>query len=265
MVCAIIRRFLLTWHIPHFMRATKLIVLPKVSNPQKASDFRPISCCNVLYKVVSKLLSSRLKVVLPNLINQCQGAFVQGREIIYNVLICQDLARGYNRKHISPRCMLKVDLHKAFDSIHWNFVKDLLHALHFPKVFTKWIMAYVSNVEFFLHLNGQIHGSFMGYRGLRQGDPLSPLLFVLAMEYFSRIMLKASSHPHFKHHPHCKTLNLTHLMFADDLILFGNVEIPTIRIMKEALDTFSLCTGSTSLKSSWEAIPHHYIPNVSRP
>ena len=243
MVCGIVRRFLLTGHMPLFLSATKLIVLPKVTHPQKASDFRPISCCNVLYKVISKLLCSRLKVALPYLINQCQGAFVPGREIIFNVLICQDLARGYNRKHISPRCMMKIDLHKAFDSIHWHFVEDLLHALHFPKIFTKWIMACVSNVEFSLHLNGQIHGSFKGRRGLRQGDPLSPLLFVLTMEYFSRIMLKTSGHPHFKFHPHCKPLNLTHLMFADDLILFGKADVPTIRIMKEALDSFSQSTG----------------------
>ena len=85
--------------------------------------------------------------------------------------------------------------------------------------------------------------SFRGRRGLRQGDPLSPLLFVLAMEYFSRIMHKASTLPNYKHHPHCKPLNLTHLMFADDLIIFGKADPPTIQIMKEALDHFSCSTG----------------------
>jgi len=243
MVCAIVRQFLRTRHMPLFLSATKLILLPKVANPHNASDFQPISCCNVLYKVITKLLSSTLKAVLPDLINQSQGAFVQGREIIYNVLICQDVARGYYRKNISPRSMLKVDLHKAFDSIRWNFLEDLLHALHFPRAFTKWIMACVTNVEFFLHLNGRIHGSFRGCRGLRQGGLLSPLLFVLAMEYFSRIIHNASTLPHYKHHPHCKALNLTHLMFADDLILFDKADIPTIRIMKDAVSSFSLSTG----------------------
>ena len=76
----------------------------------------------------------RLKKALPSLINQSQGAFVQGREILYNVLICQDLARGYLRKHISPRCMMKVDLSKAFDSIHWNFLEDLVKAFDLRKV-----------------------------------------------------------------------------------------------------------------------------------
>ena len=243
MVCALVRHFLQTGNMPLYISSTKLILLPKVAHPQTAADFRPISCCNVLYKVITKLLCSRLKLVLPELINQSQGAFVPGREIIYNILICQDLARGYNRKHISPRCMLKVDLHKAFDSIHWTFLEDLLHALRFPKVFIKWIMACVSNVEFILHLNGRVNGSFRGRRGLRQGDPLSPLLFVLTMDYFSRIMLRASSLPQYKHHPHCKALNITHLMFADDLILFGKADVPTLGIMKDALSTLSSSTG----------------------
>jgi len=113
-----VQQFIRTGHMPLFISATKLIVLPKVAHLQSASDFRPISCCNVIYKVITKLLCLRLKSVLPNLINQSQGAFVNGREILFNVLICQDLARGYHRKHISPRSMMKVDLRKAFDSIH---------------------------------------------------------------------------------------------------------------------------------------------------
>ena len=139
--------------------------------------------------------------------------------------------------------MMKVDLRKAFDSIHWEFLETLLSALHFPSMFTQWIMACISNVEFHLHANGRIHGFFKGKRGLRQGDPLSPLLFVLAMEYLSRLMQKASTLPQFNHHPHCKALNLTHLMFADDLLLFGRADIHTIRIIKDTLDQFTLTTG----------------------
>ena len=87
--------------------------------------------------------------------------------------------------------------------MHSHFLEDLLRALRFPPTYTNWIMACASNVEFSLHLNGRIQGSFKGRRGLRQGDLLSPLLFVPVMDYLSRIMQKASTHPHFKHHPHC--------------------------------------------------------------
>jgi len=88
--------------LPKFFGHTNLILLPKTANPQKAQDFRPISCCNVLYKCITKLLCNRLKEVLPSLIDAGQGAFVKGRELLFNVLLCQDLASGYNRQHTPP-------------------------------------------------------------------------------------------------------------------------------------------------------------------
>jgi len=94
------------------------VILPKMKNPEKPSDFRPTFCCNVIYKTITKLLCSRLKEVLPSLINEGQGAFVQGRELLFNVLLCHDLARGYNKKNNPPSCLMKVDLHKAFGLVH---------------------------------------------------------------------------------------------------------------------------------------------------
>jgi len=81
---------------------TNLVVLPKTTHPMIAADFRPISCCNVVYKSISKLLYSRLKKVLPAIVNPSQGAFVKGRELLYNVLLSQEVARGYNRKIYPP-------------------------------------------------------------------------------------------------------------------------------------------------------------------
>ena len=118
MVCSAIRRFFQTGEMLRSISDTRLVLLPKVPHPLHASDFRPISCCNVLYKCISKLLCQRIKDILPHIINPCQGAFILGREILYNMLICQDLMRGYERKNISPRCLLKVDIQKAFDSVH---------------------------------------------------------------------------------------------------------------------------------------------------
>ena len=107
--------------MPTYISDTKIVLIPKVENPQNVSEFRPISCCNVIYKVISKLLCMTLKEVLPSIIDQSQGAFIKGRELLYNVLICQDIVRGYQRKHISPGCIHKIDLQKAFDSVYWGF------------------------------------------------------------------------------------------------------------------------------------------------
>jgi len=98
-VCSAIQDFFKTGKLPRFYGETKIVILPMMDHPEKPSDFRPISCCNVVYKTITKLLFSRMKEVLPLLINEGQGAFMQGRELLFNVPICQDLARGYNKKN----------------------------------------------------------------------------------------------------------------------------------------------------------------------
>ena len=86
-----------------FFGQTKLVLLPKINNPEKAKDFRAISCCNTVYKCITKLIYSRLKEVLPHIIDKGQRAFVKERELLFNVLLCQDLVRGYNRKLTPPQ------------------------------------------------------------------------------------------------------------------------------------------------------------------
>jgi len=118
LVCSAVHHFFWTSSMPLSLGHTKLLLLPKVPNPSQVKDFHPISCCTVIYKCIAKLLCGRLKEVLPHLIHQAQGAFIKDRELLSNVLICQDIVRGYARQHISPRCLMKIDLHKAFDSVH---------------------------------------------------------------------------------------------------------------------------------------------------
>ncbi|KAH0738380.1 hypothetical protein KY290_037085 [Solanum tuberosum] len=98
------------------LNATMISLIPKVPAPQSASQFRPISYCNILYKCISKLLRERLKEVLPSLVSDKQATFVTGRSIVHNVLICHDLLRHYNR-NTSPKCMMKIDLRKAYDMV----------------------------------------------------------------------------------------------------------------------------------------------------
>lgn len=102
------------------VNSTLLSLIPKVENPSYASEFRPIACCNSIYKCMSKMLTGRLASVLPYLVNENQGAFTKGRSIIDNVLISQELIRLYNRKSASPRCLMKIDIQKAYDSVEWH-------------------------------------------------------------------------------------------------------------------------------------------------
>lgn len=110
------------------------------------------------------------------------------RAIAHNILICQDLVRLNNRKNTTKSFLIKIDLKKAYDSVEWDFVLEMLHGLNFPCKFTKWIMECISTTQYSIAFNGGIHGNFKGKKGLRQGNQISPLLFVICMEHFTRIM-----------------------------------------------------------------------------
>lgn len=118
---------------------TAVTLVPKVSCPTTPGDFRPIACCHTIYKCIFKLVCSRLATILRHLISPNQRAFVSRRSIIRNILLCQDFIRHYSRKHCSPSCLIKADLRKAYDTIEWHFIKDMLIALggnHFVKIIT---------------------------------------------------------------------------------------------------------------------------------
>ncbi|XP_074265496.1 uncharacterized protein LOC141587931 [Silene latifolia] len=165
--------------------------------PSSVHDFRPIACCNVMYKCISKIICSRLSSSM-DVVSMNQSAFIKDREIVDNILICQDLVRLYGRKTCTPRTMLKIDLKKAYDSIEWAFLREMLVALEFPEKMVQWIMVCVSTPSFTISLNGSQFGYFKGKRGLRQGDPMSPLLFTLCLEYFSRILRVVTEKPEFR-------------------------------------------------------------------
>ena len=130
----------------------------------------------------------RLKKVLGGIISQSQGAFVAGRSIAYNILLYQDLVKHYTRKSCSPSCLIKVDLRKAYNTLDWNFIHDMLVGLNFPYHFIKMAITCISTTSYTLLVNGEPFEIFHPKRGLRQGDPMSPLLFVIGMEYLSRML-----------------------------------------------------------------------------
>lgn len=103
------------------VNCTSVTLVPKISNPCRIKDFRPIACCSVLYKIISKILTNRLQNVVGKVVSECQAGFIPGRHISDSILLTTKLIKGYTRKHISLRRMIKVDLKKAYDSIEWSF------------------------------------------------------------------------------------------------------------------------------------------------
>ncbi|XP_060965493.1 uncharacterized protein LOC133034425 [Cannabis sativa] len=241
-VCCAIKEFFSMGKILAQFNETVISLIPKVENPMRAIDYRPIASCSTLYKCITKLMSKRLSEVLLWLVHQNQGAFIKKRSIAHNILIFQDLIKNYGRKIVSPRCTIKIDLSKACDTVDWGFVEDLLVSLNFPSKFVNWIMMCLRGTSYTIMLNGRFHGNFQGKKGLWQGDPMSPLLFVLIMEYLSRSLMKETTKHSFRFHPMCKSFQLVSLCFTDDLILFSKGSPMAVHHLKIALESFSEVT-----------------------
>ncbi|XP_013679317.2 uncharacterized protein LOC106383806 [Brassica napus] len=214
-----VRSFFESGQLPADWNFTEICLLPKVQNPNQMKDLRPISLCSVVYKIVSKILCDRLKIVLPHIVSPAQGAFVAGRLISDNVLVAHEMVHGLRTNPLckSEFIAIKTDMSKAYDRVEWDFLEALFQKLGFHQQWISWIMCCVRSVSFSVLLNGQSYGHFRPKRGIRQGDPLSPFLFILCAEALVHTMNQAEHQglvSGMKLAPTCPAVQ--HLLFADD-------------------------------------------------
>lgn len=224
---------------------SNLILIPKVDEPTEVSHFRPISVCNVIYKVISKLICSRLKPFIGNCISQAQSAFVPGRDISDNVILLREVLHSFrsNNYHTKGFC-LKVDLSKAFDRMDWDYLERIMPLYGFPSKLIMWIMGCVRSAEFSVVLNGVGDGFFKPKCGLRQGCALSPYLFILGMDLLCRSLENLALTGilrGLKLAPQAAVL--TSCVYADDLLLFGDATCGEAEIIKQVLFGFSSISG----------------------
>nr|GEY98280.1 hypothetical protein [Tanacetum cinerariifolium] len=210
---------------------TIIALIPKVNSPTRVNDYRPISCSNVMFKCISKIIANRIKESLKVLVSPNQSAFVLGRSIADNVLLTQELMHNYHLNRGLPRCAFKVDIQKAYDTVDWDFLKLILAGFGFHARMVGWIMECVTTTSFSVCINGSLHGFFKGKCGLRQGDPLSPYLFTLVMEIFTLMLQRGVRNANsFTYHRYCSKMELINLCFADDLFLFAHGDTDSIRV-----------------------------------
>lgn len=229
------------------MGASFIALIPKNAGADHIKDFRPISLIGSLYKIVAKVLANRLQKVLSSIISKPQSAFVKGRQILDGdrVIIADECVHSRHKDNV-PGLLCKLDFEKAYDGVDWQFLMYLLKRMGFGQRWRKWIKECISSAMFSIMINGSPKGFFPVQRGLGQGDPLTPFLFVIVGEALSRMIgaaEKAGLIVGFK--AAAKAPIISRLQFADDMLIFCGAEEDQVRSIKAVLLCFEAVSGLT--------------------
>ncbi|KAI0522403.1 hypothetical protein KFK09_004782 [Dendrobium nobile] len=212
-VCRAIRSFFTKGFLPKGVKSTALAIIPKHKNAANISEYRPIALCNVLYKIIAKIMAVRLKPVMSWIVKDNQAGFVNSRVSTDNILLASDI-------------------------LYYAGKRDGAKIFCFPSLFVSWIRACITDVNFSFVLNGALEGFFPSTAGLRQGCPLSPYLFCIVMDAFSNLLeargFNGISYGNF---------SLTHLLYADDVLIFGEATISNCIILDYVLREFANSSG----------------------
>jgi hypothetical protein len=202
--------------------------------------------CNVIYKIASKVLANRLKAILLEIISEEQSSFVHGRLITDNIIAAYEclhfMKRNGAKKH--QHCALKLDMRKAYDRVEWSYLRAIMLRMGFHRRWVDLIMSLVSSVSFSVLFNGTPLEEFRPSRGLRQGDPISPYLFLLAAEGLSGLLKRSRQTSHLKGIQVAPTAPaVNHLLFADDSMLFVKASDEGAIEVNDILEKYSNASG----------------------
>lgn len=225
----------------HRLNSALIILLPKWPDASAPTDYRPITMIHSVAKMVSKILAMRLAPRMNELVSTDQNAFIRGRSIHDNYKYVQRTAVLYRKRKV-PRILLKLDVSKAFDTLSWPFLLEVLQALGFGNNWRRWITTLLSTASSRILLNGQPGRPIIHRRGVRQGDSLSPLLFILAMEVLSRLFARAQEEGVLRGMSQAG-IKFQCSIYAEAIILFAHPDEHEATAIKEILAIFREASG----------------------
>ncbi|KAM6600830.1 hypothetical protein CsatA_020439 [Cannabis sativa] len=241
-----VRNFFESGNFPDSINNTHIVLIPKKKNPTQVSDMRPISLCNVLYKIASKVVANRMKNVLNNAISETQSAFVSGRLISDNVMVAFEAMHYLKRKTNGRKgyMALKLDMSKAYDRVEWGFLESILRIMGFHERWIRLVLSCVNSVQYHVINSGQRMGPIIPTRGICQGCPLSPYLFIVCAEGFSSLIRHFEASRYITG---CKVARsaptISHLLFADDSYVYFQASEAEARQVLSLLRLFEEASG----------------------
>jgi hypothetical protein len=234
-----------------------------VKSPQEISQFRPIALCNVLYKICSKILANHLRIVLDEIISEEQSAFVPGRLITYNVLTAYECVHSMKcKKGKVAFIVVKLDMMKAYNRVEWEYLRGIMQKLGFANQWIALIMQCVSSISMEVELNGELLQFFTPTRGIRQGDPISPYIFLTCGEGLSRLLKNYDNIWIDRGLRVSYQARISHLLFVDDCLVFMKADERSAHRMNEILDIYRKGSGQkvNKQKSSTFFSPNCLLP-----
>ena len=225
---------------------THITLIPKVKAPDTMTQFRTISLCNVLYKIISKVLANRLKSVLDHMISGSQSAFVPGKLITDNVLVAFEAFHYLKTKRQgqSTHMAVKLDMSKAYDRVEWIFLKSMMARMGFCARWVNLVMQCIQTVSYSVILNGAPMGYICPSRGIRLGDPVSPYLFPICVEGFTALLNSATVSRSLTGFSLSREgPQISHLFFIDYSLLFCKATMEECRTLLTILDIYERASG----------------------
>jgi hypothetical protein len=225
---------------------TYITLIQKLQSPERITEFRPISLCNVLYKIISKVIANRLKRVLPLVISETQSAFVPGCLITDNILVAFETLHHMKHHMVGKQgsMALKLDMSKAYDRVECVYLFEVMNKMRFHPKFISLITECLTSVSYSVLINGEPHRSFKPTRGLRQGDPLSSYLFLLCTEGLHGLLHEAALSGVIHGVSISRSApKLSHLFFVNDSLLFCRANVQECQKVLGILTLYEQASG----------------------